>query len=286
MQKIILLFCLFFLLIESNAQQNESTVNNTTTKDLKILSWNIFMLPPFVHRTGKRTRVKAIANYVKKSDYDVLVFQEMFLHAAKRKLRRRIKKEYPYQVGPAYKRFISLRTSSGIYIASKYPMQKIGKTKFKQKEGADNKLARKGALMVEVNKNDKLYHIIGTHLNAGGSDETKMSQVDQIATLIKKEEKDSVPIFICGDFNIDKKDAKLYPYTLNKLQAEDGEIIGDWNNTIDSKNNDMCGGNQAKVIDFIFYKSNGLQYKSIERSIPRIELQWCKEHKKFIRPST
>ena len=66
------------------------TCSASETKPLRILSWNIYMLPKFVQNTGKRIRAQVIAEELKASEYQVLVFQEAFLSAARRIIRKHL----------------------------------------------------------------------------------------------------------------------------------------------------------------------------------------------------
>src|SRR5687768_14558396 len=52
-------------------------------KNLKILSWNIYMLPKIVVQKHKRNRAYAIVEELKKSDFDIIIFQEAFFPASR-----------------------------------------------------------------------------------------------------------------------------------------------------------------------------------------------------------
>jgi endonuclease/exonuclease/phosphatase family metal-dependent hydrolase len=236
------------------------------------------MLPSFIYFTGKRQRSTAIGKYLKSSDYDIVVLQETFKHGARRRIKRQTKETFQYKIGPAFRRYVSLRTSSGVWILSKYPIKTLGKTKYKEKEGFDNKMARKGALMVQMNKNGTLYNFIGTHINAGGSAATKCSQVVQIQQLIEKKHNDSIPLFVCGDFNIDKTE-KEYQFILDTLNVTDGPLTGR-QCTVDGSSNDFHVGEQkCEVIDFIFYSEKSIQPNQVYRRLPIIEYKWSDMHK-------
>src|SRR5690606_10052649 len=102
-----------------------------------------------------RKRANAIGEKLVNSDYDILVLQEAFHAGARRRLRNKLKSEFPYENGPAFRKVFSLKTSSGVWMLSKYPIKELGKVRFRQKFGFDNKMARKGALMVEIQKGDQ-----------------------------------------------------------------------------------------------------------------------------------
>jgi sphingomyelin phosphodiesterase len=268
-KRIILFICIIALVSNLSAQE---TVTSYSDEELKVLSWNIYMLPPFAYMTNKRARGKAIGDYLNTSDYDIAILQEAFKHGARRMIKRRTKASFPYRKGPANIRYVTIfRTNSGIWMLSKYPIEKLGVTKFKQKAGFDNKMARKGALMVEMEKNGKKYHFVGTHLNAGGPIEVRRSQVVQIKELVEKHEMENVPVIIAGDFNINIK-SDTYPFILETLGVEDGVLTGERQCTTSGDNDyNRDNPNKCEVIDYIFYKGNGVDYEFIERSLPVIE---------------
>lgn len=251
---------------------------------LKILSWNIYMLPVAVKFTGKRKRAKALGEYFEKSDYDVLVLQEAFHHGARRQILKRIKDKFNYRVGPAFRRFVDIRTSSGIWILSKLPMKEVAKVKYKSKWGFDNKMARKGAVMVEVEKNGQAFQIIGTHLNAGGPLDVRASQLRQIRDkLIRPFRNEEKPLVIAGDMNINKNDKAAYDSLISILDVEPYELTGDFPYTYDYTMNDLAAaqGQSQSVIDYAFV-SNKTRFpviKKIFRFIPLIEKRWTEKHK-------
>jgi len=246
--------------------------------ELKILSWNIYMLPPLIFFNGKRKRARAIGQLLANSDYDVIVFQEAFHHGARRKLKRWLKETYPYRVGPANIRYVSLRASSGVWILSKIPIKKVEAICFKDRSGFDNRMARKGALMIEGEKNGQPFQVIGTHLNAGGTPEVRLNQVRAIRDeLMLPFQQKNIPQIICGDFNIEKG-TDTYDEMMKILEAEDGKLHSDLNATY-GPNNDMNKSKRGGIIDYIFYKNNGKKTASTIRKIPKIQYQWHKNHK-------
>lgn len=246
---------------------------------LRILSWNIYMLPPLVRQTGKRRRSKAIAEQVNASDYHILVFQEAFLPAARRILRKELKEKYPYEYGPACKRAISLRTNSGIWILSSFPLKELGEVEFEDCATFDDCFAHKGALMVEGDWNGQTFQVVGTHLNAGGPDSIKVSQYNDIHNhLLKPFLKENVPQILCGDMNTARKDTTLYSQMLTTFGCLDGPFAGDMQFTTYSPRNDMGGNSRGKVIDYIFYRGNGKEPRKIRRCIPIITKRWSKKH--------
>lgn len=289
MKKSIILIALGLLLLaktqEATAQSDQSSSQlllREQTDTFRLLSWNIYMLPFGVMITGKRKRANVIGKMLSSGAYDVLVFQEAFLHGARRRINRHIKEVYPYQSGPAFRKKFSFKTSSGIWIASKHPMTVIDQVKFRRKEGFDNKMARKGALMVSVNKNGQTFHIIGTHLNAGGSLDTRSSQVRQIREeLIDQHHRakaDEVPLVVAGDFNIEQKLAAGLDSMTCILDLGIYDLNGCYQLTYDGIENDLQKSKKQGIIDFIYFDHGNLELRQLLRFVPNLSFQWSKKH--------
>ena len=58
--------------------------NSFAQDTLKLLTWNVQMLPSIAKAGGKADRAKAIVNQLNDRDYDVLVFQELFHKRSRR----------------------------------------------------------------------------------------------------------------------------------------------------------------------------------------------------------
>lgn len=279
---LVLFLAVAFLFPENTSAQTAQTVLDPAdaTDSLKLLSWNIYMLPPVVKITGKRKRARAIGEKLAQSDYDVLVLQEAFHAGARRMIRHRLKELYPHENGPAFRKAFSLKTSSGVWILSKYPIKELGKVRFRQKAGFDNKMARKGALMVEIDKDGQKFHIVGTHLNAGGSLDVRTSQVRQIKDeLIDAHHEPGTPLIVAGDFNISKFDPSGLDSMLTILEVEDYELDGDQKFTYDFTLNDLGDGKSQGVIDYVYFRPEKLKVRRTTRRIPLIEKIWSKTRK-------
>ncbi|MCB0756058.1 MAG: sphingomyelin phosphodiesterase [Flavobacteriales bacterium] len=278
---------LFALLIAhcSNLIAQEQTLNSTPSElsavsgTLKVLSYNIHMLPPLAKFTGKQRRAKRIGDILKDSDFDIVVFQEAFHAAARRKIKHRMKANYPHILGPANRRWYSLKTNSGIWILSKIPLTQVAELDFDYCEGIDC-WARKGALVAEGEFNGQTFQILGTHLEAGGSREKKVEQYREIDIVLTQVRKKNVPQIIAGDFNTKKfQDTTWYNQLVNILGAEDGPLLSEQQYSSDSFINDIKiqrgDKNKRGVIDFVFYRSNGENAK-INRYVRMPRWQWSK----------
>ena len=276
-----------FLLPGLHAQESTATAHTGETAlnyrnqadadptSIRILSWNIHCLPPFVYVNGKRKRAREIAKILEQEDFDLVIFQEAFHHGARREIKKHMP-SYCHRIGPANARYITLRTNSGIYIVSRLPVEKVDKVKFREKATSDDKMARKGALMVEGEKNGHRFQVVGTHLNAGGPMEVRHSQVRQIRDeLLLPYEETGIPQIIGGDMNM-RKESDNYPFMLETYDAVDGPLEVEESMRVD------CFDKKGRlfrddVIDFIFYRGNGKVPDSVRRWVPCYRSTWGKD---------
>ena len=279
------LFALLLISALSFEHSDAQPISKEASKEeLRILSWNIKMLPRLIKRVrvGPIKRSRVIPELVINDSIDIIVFQELFDVRARRILKRKLRDTYPYRIGPANGKFFSLKTNSGIVIYSKIPLTHLEEIDFEQCEG-DDCFARKGAMLVEIEYVGTKFQLLGTHLEAGGTKEMKISQYQEIRELIDRHQQNGVPQLLAGDFNTHKfRREELYNIMLETLDAEDGELEGDLKFTTDELRNDMnpAGKNGAKqgVIDFIFYRGNGFEPKSMIRHVRQYQKNWRVDH--------
>ena len=279
-----LFFAIIFFLSSSihvyGATHDKTPNIRESVDSFKMLAWNIYMLPPMLKFTGKKKRAKAIGDKLTKSDYDVIVFEEAFNGMARRRIWKRLKDKFPYTCGPAFKKKISIKTSSGVWILSQHPMKELGKTKFREAKGVD-RLARKGALMVQVEKAGQKFQIIGTHLNDMGPIKMRLSQLKQIRDdLLKVYGNHQTPIIIAGDYNIYRyKEPQAIDSILNILGVKNYHLEGARQYSYDVKTNDLAYGGVTDEIDYAFFRPGDLTWVETHRSLPIIESIWKKGRK-------
>lgn len=261
---------------------------------LRVLSWNIQMLPSVAKAGGKAKRARAIVNQLNSRDYDVIVFQEIFHKRSRKIVRKGLSDSLPYHTKVLNKKFIAFKTNGGIMIFSKFPITEIHQIRYSQRKGFDA-LSRKGALMAEIDFRGRPVQVIGTHLQAFSTQEILYSQYQELSTkLLQPNTKAGVPQIIVGDFNTMKSlPPKLpaevsqeminrlprYPFMLQTLNAEDGDLEGDQQFTMDRPHNDLCTTRKEYrlLIDYILVRSNGAQI-STRRQVQIIRQKWSKNH--------
>lgn len=251
-----------------SAQQcSNQTPDIQTTGELKILSWNIYMLPYLSRFNGNGKRAELIGQQLKDSDYQIIVFQEAFSRKCRGILSKYLRDKYPYQYGPVNKPTLSLYTSSGLWIWSKLPLTLLKTIRFHQSESFDM-IARKGAALFEGEYHGARFQLLATHLQSENPDRIAASQCAEISHMLKEFYTADVPQLLCGDFNTEMSDKKNYTRMLQTLDADNGELAGQLHSTYDEKNNTLiCKPNgKSEVIDYILTRNTHLIDK-IRRSV-------------------
>jgi endonuclease/exonuclease/phosphatase family metal-dependent hydrolase len=248
-------------------------------KPLRILSWNIFMLPRFVHNAGKRIRAEVIAEQLKASEYQVLVFQEAFLSDARRIIRKHLDGTFAYEYGPANDDG-GIKTSSGIWVLSKIPLRQLEEVKFTQCYGIADCFARKGAMLLEGEHEGQTFQVLGTHLQAAGPQSTRQAQYKDMRAMLDRHRRPEVPQIVCGDMNTSKSKPTDYEDMLLALDVEDGPLDIQVEGTEDVYPNDLrtWGNGKFEVIDYVFYRGNAKPAKKVTRTLCSIRKRWSKKH--------
>lgn len=272
------LVAFLFLVHQVTAAQPET--ESPPRKNIKILSWNIYMLPHLVaSHSGKRERAEIIGQTLEASDYDVILFQEAFHPLARKKILRHLKAKYPYQVGPANRKLLSLKANSGLWLFSRYPIVDYQSISYKNKFGVDA-LSRKGALLAEIDVEGQRIQIAGTHLqNCGPSWLRQLQCVEFYNRLLKPNSRDGVPQVICGDFNINRYTSSAdYQFMIQALDAKDSNFQSN-QYSFDRTNNDLHSekGTRRDLIDYILYRSNGSKTFCANKVV-QIKRRWSAQH--------
>lgn len=279
LQKITFLICFLFSIVVAQAQTSE--IVQSDESELRILSWNIFMLPNFAFpKIGQLERAQAIVEQLKNEAYDVIVFQEAFEKKARAILWEGLKEKFPFAAGPGEGGFLKL--NSGVWILSKFEFTSVAEIQFNTCKIADC-MSKKGAILVELIKNGKMFQVIGTHLQSEDYPDTRREQFTDIAEkLLKPFEKENVPQFIVGDLNTPADDAKNYNEMLTLLNAEDHQPrkTKEWLKdliTWGGKENDLFSASYQRtpqLLDYILVKHNGKHPQWIEKTIEIIQQTW------------
>lgn len=263
-----IIFCITVFTIKNYAV-SQIPKPNGKMKELKILSWNIYMLPYVSLFNNNGERAKVIASRLQNSDCDIFVFQEAFSSKCRNIISKGLMHNYPYQYGPINESIIPFITNSGLWIVSKIPLLQLGKIQFSNSTGFDA-VASKGAVLFEGCINGSCFQLLGTHLQADHLSKIRNQQCTEIREhLLNPNYRADTPQFICGDFNISRNDSLNYKQMLKTLDAQNGKISGTIDVTYDGINNTLAKMKtigKSKVVDYILVR-NGQLIKNIERKV-------------------
>ena len=226
---------------------------------LKILTWNIYMLPRLFIHTGQAERAVDIANVLKDEDADIIVFEEAFDTKARNIIRDSLKAYFPYESGDPRKN-TWWKISCGVWILSKVPIEVVQQIYFKESNGSD-RLATKGAILIEGKKNDFCFQLVGTHLQSDLNSGKNVQPIrDKQYAEIKKEllepySHEGIPQFVAGDFNTIHDDSSCYNHLVGTLKFKACPLEGDRCFSYDYTKNDLVIGtsNKPQLIDYLFY---------------------------------
>lgn len=192
-------------------------------EDLKIVSWNLHILPgPVFAKSKKQLRTDSIVEHFTKIDttIDLLLFQEVFHSKRRKQLIEGLESLYPYYtpvVNPAIGR--PFKTNSGLIIFSKTPFVQMSSIKYDDCSGSDC-MAFKGAQFIHTVWNNVPLLIVNTHLN---SEPPRSIALDQSKMIIEKLVQPyigaGIPIILGGDFNINCSDSVNYPKLLSIVNS-------------------------------------------------------------------
>lgn len=247
-----------------------------------LVSWNIQMLPngPTVFSKSlqkkQRIRLPWIVEHCNDADYDIIVFQEVFDIEIKRKLKRQLKKVYPYHISTKTK--FGRLTSNGILIASKFPIKYVDHVIYKKSVTKDA-WAAKGCTLIEAERNGVVFQVAGTHLQSGNSEDAvahRHSQYAEINTLLESNKKENTPVLVVGDMNTRKANKTNYTKMLTTIDVEDFPLNETEPYTIDS-NNYWNTHDKGIQLDYILLNSRGTTSTITEQFILRPKKEFKEE---------
>lgn len=180
----------------------------SATVDVKLLAWNVYMLPKPIKWSIQGDRTDLIAEALKKVDHDVILLEEAFKAGFREKVGKALKATHPYQVSLGRSGYWKHVMPSGLFAVSRYPMRRLTYDYYNVCTKMDC-YSSKGVMILEVELPfGKKVHIATTHLNAGQQDVSKnvrATQLEQIVELEKtltNEETPKIPLVLAGDLNI------------------------------------------------------------------------------------
>lgn len=244
-------------------------------QDLKVLSWNTFLLPPLklplvgsvMNNTQQEDRAQQMGKQLTEQDHDILFFQETFHKKSRNILEEELKSKFPHHAYPEKKKFGTL-TGSGLAIYSRHPMQMLEEIVFEHTKGTD-KLARKGAMLVEITlPSGKKVQFVNTHLQAWnnpGAVKVRQQQLQEIKDLMARHKKDGVAQFLVGDLNVNGNLPTEFNEAIRILSMEPAKLQGELQitNGFDTVCYKNPGGEpEGEWLDHLFSERDGASVKS------------------------
>ena len=192
----------------------------TAPEVLKLITWNVFMLPKPIHFSKQRERVPLIVDELEKLDHDIVFLNEAFTNGFRNLAMIRLQKKYPYQEYLRKSRRLFQFFNSGVIVFSKHPFEVLGWHYYSECTLADC-FASKGVMLIEVTtpKGNKV-HIAATHMQAENTNrayDVRKSQLIEIKSLLDSYSRQGIPQLLVGDLNIDGTIDREYPGALELL---------------------------------------------------------------------
>lgn len=280
---------------ESQAKSYES--KNRSTESLTVLSYNIFHLPGIARIKQYKEKERSTKQLHVVTEMapvlDVIVFQEGFNEQVETYLFNKLENIYPYStvlVGQYCSTGSNWNSISGdcsnsifvvnggVRIFSKYPISNKKQHVFTNSGfGTADYYSNKGAAYVEVTKNGKKYHIVGTHLQADqgsyNGSSVRLKQLKEIKNWVDGMHIPvSEPLIYAGDMNVQYTDTSSYTSMQSILNSE---IVYSFNAATDigtySNTNTLVRKEYPDYNDTLDYILISKEYKQ-PVSIPEMEV--------------
>jgi exonuclease III len=239
-------------------------------EEVKILAWNVYMLPRPIKFSKQEERLPLIIAELKKLNHDVIVLEEAFWEKFRTEMGEELKSTYPYQHGLGKSGSFSQVMTSGVFILSRRPFEVVGSEYYKECKKADC-YASKGVLMVRFPG----FQLAATHMQSGQADvikEIRKTQLLQVRDFLKKSAVEKIPQLLVGDLNINGLAGNEYDEALRILDMRSTPLDGPL--THSSANDISCFENRSERlswIDHMFEKSNGSLLKTLSKNIRMIK---------------
>lgn len=239
----------------------------TLGADVKVLSWNVYMLPHPIKKSFQGIRNKAIPEFLKDSDYDIMFFQEAFTGGFRKSMIQTLSNKYPHHYYQKRNEVFSV-FGSGVFVMSKYPFSIIDKINYKACSGFDC-YAEKGTFIVEVQlPSGKMIHFAPTHLNAQRDNaQVRALQIAQIKELFEKTAKPGVPQVLLGDLNIVGGNEEFHQ-SLEKLSMIAAPIIGEHQTTSARTNDCYKTPDKPQWLDHLWVSANSFSLTTKIEVVP------------------
>ncbi len=257
---------------------NPIHAGNPTQDTLNVLAYNIYMRPTSLKKNGQAIRAELLPERLR--DYDVIAFSEAFDDGVREDLLDRVKPDYRFHT-----RILGsdegTEQDGGVIIASKWPILEEDQVEFEHQNlrdfggakmchgdepaewarGLADCLAEKGVLYARIGKEERTFHIFGTHLQAGDGGVEAAVRTRQLLVIKAFIDSKKIPadetVIVAGDLNIEK-DSPEYFSMLKILNARHPPTTGH-PYTVDPAVNRLTGSSGPRFIDYVLLSNAHLQ---------------------------
>ncbi|MEO0898294.1 MAG: RICIN domain-containing protein [Bacteroidota bacterium] len=217
-----------------------------------------------------------------RGNWDVVVFNEAFSNDARSKLKRGMSAQgYRYQTKVVDKS--GNLTNGGVFISSRHRILATDMIVYSAGLNID-KLSNKGAIYAKIQKEGRIIHVFGTHLQADrGQAEasTRYRQMRELRQFIDQKTRGAgarnEPVVIAGDFNFCYvQDRNEYNLALSTLNAKTTARIPANTWTFDPIRNSWAkyryeDDEDPQWLDYVFVGRNGRQPNSTEFQVVKFK---------------
>ena len=232
---------------------------------LRIVSWNIFMVPPAIFKSDQVNRARMVGEVLEKSGADVIILQEAFMKKTRKLLEQKLSPLYPYNSGKPQGGNL-FKVNCGVWILSRLPLEDVKFIKYKDCQGSDC-FGKKGAYLFTVTKNGHRAYLLGTHVQSGPAAATRQKQFAQLAAETAHVP-DTEPLLILGDLNTDLHQTAEHAAMLQTLQAEDGPMDGQaYSYAADNDLAKRFFGEPSSTLDYLLVRDKSKKISAVTRTI-------------------
>lgn len=240
-------------------------------ESLKILSWNIYMIPKPLLWTHQMVRAAEIGNQLADSEYDVIFFQEAFAPATRKKIWKKLRDKFPHESGTFKKRRFLTVLNSGLWAMSRYPLTVLDHVYFDECSGTDC-YATKGALLIELQLPDCKIQIAGTHMQAwpgAKQDQIRFSQLTQMRNMLDEFRQQGIDQIVLGDLNLDNYNPE-YDKTINELlDTSSSPLMGPIRYSAYEASNSHTDKKIPELLDYILLRNDSSTGSKIKNKMLR-----------------
>lgn len=242
-------------------------------QELKVLTWNTFLIPPPINVTKQKDRAKLMVEKLPAMEHEVMFFQETFFKKSRKQILTSLLKTHPYSAIPTKGRKLTHILDSGLMVVSKHPMEVLDQVIFKDCTVSDC-ASSKSAILVEVTiPSGKKVQLVNTHLQAWDKPkaiEVRKKQLLQIKEMLSSHLKPGIPQLLIGDLNIDGKLEGEFNEALALMEMTSTPLEGDISGTNGFATKPCFkkpGEDHEEWLDHFWLKANGTETEVLSKKV-------------------